>query len=908
MSDHFEDRQIELVRDHLAWTTLHHFLPADIVRELAIATLEAIRPDLTLAALFEESLSQGASLQATWTLAPRSVGDADLSYFQDHIRALAWGNDSDIGPRPSSSKSASRPALEALAAARRLGQFDLGVKSAFIERLPLTEGSSGRVLAAAIAAAVDAYNAGDEAGWVAATDAAEALPLPLSALGLKHLGDLCADADLWARALSFYDRARERIDAFGPKWGNFGILFHDIVIQSRANALWSLEGAGAAIEDLNKLAGCSSNRSTRLGVLNASHDALVAQLAVRDYSGLTDLRPTVMAPPLLIQSWDIGNATQNWIRGATDAAHRQFWSVLRRQTALGSVAEAKETKAVYGRALIGESAEGPNAKFDPSAFELGVRLLIESGSAKAAAALDLSTASTRRYLTPAFITRLADQVDNNPGSKDERTLVQFELIAGWTAALDADQGELAELMLRQIVDRVRGGTANIDASINIAGRGLKILSDLAIKAPGFRSRVSGVVVDLIVEQLEGDGFWKAQEDALILARNYIDVLSPRDLHRVLRPVASLLGQGEERRQIFVVRAALNFLMMPRAVEAAANDPELGSRFFREILRANFEQGGEDITTLFNLAAFGPAMELTAEDAEMLSSVVHTVGEQASSLNASSAIDAIHALFSAASHSGAVGVDLAIESLISLLTNRSRNTPPGFPYAYGPILDLLQHGDAIRAGAGWSQTEFQMRLDRVSEALALAWGWIAEEPRRLAAFSIPPSKTPEPSLVNNWAWVTLEAIKTAHNSSALNAALVRAETVPELSHRIQLVRATSAPRFDGNEMDSAFRKEPTDVFYQALGHRLNLVREYEADEARNILEALLAEVLRRGPRELDLAVFVIAPESDLGKNDLQARLKNYQARLRSNASLQRILGPAAARLQASLLAHEDDERA
>lgn len=243
--------------------------------------------------------------------------------------------------------------------------------------------------------------------------------------------------------------------------------------------------------------------------------------------------------------------------------------------------------------------------------------------------------------------------------------------------------------------------------------------------------------------------------------------------------------------------------------------------------------------------------------------------------------------------------MAIESLVALLESRTRNAPPAFPYAYAPVLDLLQRGDAIISGAGFSRAEFQERLAKVSQGLVTAWGGIADEPRRLAAFSIPPSKTPDPTLVHNWAYITLEVIKETTDGSALSAALVRAEQIPELSGRIQLAQAINAPDFLGAEMDSAFRKESSDVFYQALGHRLNLVRESEPTEGRRIVEALLSEVLRRGPRELDLAVFVAAPDPTHDSPVRLAELKAYRARLRNNATLQRAIGPAALRFRLAL---------
>lgn len=898
MADAVMDRKTGFARDHLAWTTLHHFLPAPLVRELVVATLSVVRSETTLDDLFDESLATGPSVQATWALAARPVDDPDLRFLQDHIRAIGWGNDAHIPARKRGSDGSVTP-FGALAAATRLGRFDLGAGVGVIEQLPLPGDSSGKVLASSIASAVRGYTDDSAEAWGAARAAIRTLPAPLDALGLKHLGDLCADADLWMMALDLYGQAAAATEHMDPCWAEFRDLFRDILGHSKAGALWSTKGALAALPELLNLAQVDESRATRLGVLNASHDALVAALAGPEFSGFEDRRPTVMSPPLLVQSWDVGHATQNWMKGARDQAHRHFWSVLRRQIALGSVADAKETKAAYGRTLIEEAVDGGRSNFDPGSFELGARLLVESGIAKTAAALHFEAARVERYLVVHLIEELAEIVDRQPGVRDERTLVFFELLAHWAPTLSVEQTGLGEAMLRQIIRRIRGRKAEFDGSRNIAGRGLKVLADLARSATRFRAGVATEVVDLVTEQLNHGGFWKGQEDALHLARLYVDVLSSDDLKRMLTPVAGILGQGEDPQQPFVRRAAMGFLMTPVALGAAARDPDLGSRFFREILRSGLEQGGEEIATLFHLGTFGPSLELEEQDAALLKTVVATVAEQAKALNSSSAVDAMRALLAAPAQVGPPGVDVAIEALIAMLSDGARHTPPAFAYAYGPVLDLLQRSDAIAIGAGFSAEEIQDRLERVLHALATAWSRIAEDPSRLAAFSIPRSAEPEPVLVHNWSMVTLRAIQAARDPALLESSLLQAEQVPALSDRIELARATSKSDLGGAEMDSAFRKESTDVFYQALGYRLDLTRDWEPAEADRVVGALLSEVLRRGPREADLAVFMAASNWEAASEATLAALDGYRARLQTRAGLYRLLEPAIRRVTAAL---------
>lgn len=314
MTDFRSLRHQSFRRDYLAWTTLHHFLPADLIRELSIATIAVIAPWSSLDELFDEALSNGNSAQAIWALAPRRQSDPELQFLQAHIRALAWANDVETAPsQPRGDVAVDSPA-RALSAATRLGRFDFGSRRKLISQLPLPDGSSGRKLADLIATAIKAHN-GDDSDWAIVRIEAERLPSPLRTLSLKHVGDLCADADLWDEAARFYERANAGLTDFSPEWTDFGGPLADIIGQSVGSAVWVTDGAEIASSMLDRVSRPSSGEMPSLGALNGSHDALVARLARPGNKDWEDIRATVMLPPLLIQSFDVGQAVESWLKG-----------------------------------------------------------------------------------------------------------------------------------------------------------------------------------------------------------------------------------------------------------------------------------------------------------------------------------------------------------------------------------------------------------------------------------------------------------------------------------------------------------------------------------------------------------------------------------------------------------------
>lgn len=891
-------------QDYLAWTTLHHFLPADLVRELAIATISAVAPWSSLEDLFEEALSEGNSAQASWALAPRPLSDPDLNYLQSHIRALAWANDAETAPRTSVSQEKSEGPAAAVSAATRLGHFDFGSRRRKVAQLPLPHASSGRRLADLIATAIGAYGAGD-GDWSAVWREADRLPVPLKALALKHVGDLCADADVWDQAAHFYDGAMAALERSPPEWKALTNLLADVVRQSIGSATWVIKGPEHASTMLDEVARPGGGvPKPHLGILNGSHDALVARLAKPHNKNWEDIRATVMFPPLLIQSFDFGQAVEAWLKGGHDRSNRAFWSVLRRQTALGSVTEAKGTKAAYARALISEAIDGDQPKFNPSAFELGIRLLIESGLWDVAARLKFDHFVVERYVELDFIEYLAAVVDRHDGVRDERTLVLFELLAKWTEVLDTDDQVLAERLLMQIVDRVRGRAASFETNRNIGGRGLKLLSALARARPGFRSLIASQIADLVIEKLRGEGFWTGKEEALRLAAEYEDVWTEKDIKRVLDVTMTMTGPRETGRDNPLSGPAMAFLMSPRVIRTAQDDPQLGERFFSEVLHESLGRN-DGVTTLFNLAAFDRKITLDARDDAALVAVVQEVLDQARAINSSGATDAIRALLAASSQSGAAGVKGAIDSLARLLMSREAFTPPALPYAYGPILDLVRHAERIAQGAGLSLADIEGFRETTASALADAWRQIAERPELLGGFSIPPARDPNVSIVQNWAFVTQELAKTLQHPQALLSALDGAAEKPVLAGPISLARAVGSNILEDPNPLNTLNSEPNATFYHALGQRLGQIQDCDPDDVRALAGGLLQEVLRRGPREVDLAVFLVAAQAKIIEPALLVELRPYLRRLEADPNLMRVIGPVAFRLQRSLNDFDDD---
>lgn len=102
-----------------------------------------------------------------------------------------------------------------------------------------------------------------------------------------------------------------------------------------------------------------------------------------------------------------------------------------------------------------------------------------------------------------------------------------------------------------------------------------------------------------------------------------------------------------------------------------------------------------------------------------------------------------------------------------------------------------------------------------------------------------------------------------------------------------------------------QRETNATFYKALGQRLGQIQDSGQEQTRFMAKALLQEVLKRGPRDVDLAVFLLADQAQFVDLDLLADLRSYLRRVEADSSLLRVVGPMAFRLLRHLKDADDD---
>ena len=196
----------------LLWGAVHHFLPANLLREMCLALCSAVAPDSPkLEDLFEE-ICPGEDPTATWVLRPKSVGDEPSRYLQGRILALVWRNDAGRQLERESGDVVGAAPVKAFEVALQVGRLDFG-KLAAVDAREIPDDSGLAMLWAAIRDLASFAQQGHELDPQAILRP-QSMTMPLHAIVLKHLGDLCADSDRWDYALAFYRSAGARIAAF----------------------------------------------------------------------------------------------------------------------------------------------------------------------------------------------------------------------------------------------------------------------------------------------------------------------------------------------------------------------------------------------------------------------------------------------------------------------------------------------------------------------------------------------------------------------------------------------------------------------------------------------------------------------------------------------------------------------
>ncbi len=889
----------------LAWIALNHFLPAHLLRELSLVLVDAVGGgQFRLDQLFEERIIAGVDGLETWAVRPLDVKHRIAQYLQNRIRYLIWANDTDLFY----DQSQQEPAMGILTPgevedAIRLGQCDLRGFVMVASRLKIPSQTSIESLLFAVRMTRELLTAHDKDELtIKIVEMCDTIAMPLAAVVMKHLGDLCVDADEWAAALEFYQISFERLEhANIDGWTGYIELLKAITTQSVAAALRAAQGPGrAAVHLAPKLEAATLSKSLFF-LLNASLDSYVAEsLAAAPLQFPPDRRTSMSNEPLLLRTRDLTSAFEASTEREYRTAFGYFWSVLRRQIALGSANDTRVTQAYYAISVFSSLEHTIDGEIDRNWFVTGVRLLVQSEQTRSAEKLRWGGKLVRAYVDDHVITLLLSQIDAVPASREERLGVAVELMRGWCLVLPAERNDLATRMLSFISKVAESHKSAFSGRDNVGGRSMEVLREVAQRRPEFRRSAAADVVPAILSKFEPGEWWTGTAEAFKVASEYLDVLQPEDVRRILDAVLAMLEKADPARAGWViVQPAIDLLATTPAQRLAKEDKDFDNRIVATILRFGLNQETEYTRLLFYLYQFDLKTVYQEPAVTQLRGVVQQVRKQALTIHASNAMENVRALLLAPAAAGSDGIKDALKAISDTLNTAfgdTRQLALAFPFAYETFVVLAQTQESIAKALSLSTEEFQNWLRPLVEQIVAVWGKAAEDPGIFAPMAFPRRTTPSPVIVHNWAFGSIALARSLGEQGKVAAALdAAAAKEPALAGPIATARAA---RLGLGELESlhpdSVRFDNADAFYSALGQRLVAVQHVSSELRDRVIDALLEQCLRLGPNGLDAAVFVAAGDFKLQNWRSTPEFTDYFKRVENSRELRLTLMPFLAR--------------
>ncbi len=894
-------REEHFKRNSLAWAALHHFLPSRLLQELSGVLVDLVSGGTkTLDRLFEHQILGAGESTESWALKPRDADGQIAEYLQRRIEWLADATDREIFFEVKGSDRTGALAPSVLEDAIQLGLADISVlhrrkKDSFFPQ------SSMMSLFESLRLLTSSNEMPDELHLSLVNRVLGEIEKPLSAVVLKHFGDLNADADEWHKALFFYECSLQAMsEPVHHAWKGFVEICKSSAVQSCAAAIRTTKGAGAASLLLSSqldTVGLSGNAHLHL---NASNDAYVASYLASPDASFHDRRVTLQLAPMLLQSRNLELALTASEDTLSLDSQRLFWSALRRQIALGSANQSRRTKALFARSIFNQLQSSLLRDRNPDAFALAVRLSLESGQLRVAKQLQWSEEIVDAYLTVEVISAVVEQVAKFDGSKKERSRVAMELFGGWTVRLSDRQSHLAAYIQRQLIAAViqsaeaRGGSD--------AKRALELLGAIADAHPEFRDHVAADIAALVVKILRMKVNWTVLQSGMQLALLYTDSFGDETLASLATETVAFMAKVDPSKEMWpIVRPSLDFLSAPAVKRASLRASELEEQVSSTILRFGLNQETEHTRLLFHLQDLDVSTVLDDKLLQQLSVVVDDVRSNARRINASNAVDNIRALLVAPAIAGRDGVLDAIDALERIMRSALDGTSRvSFPYAYAALDMIAPLSVKIAAALSIEPIELQAWLQPVAETLPKVWGRAISDPLIFTQFSLPPSTTPDPTIIHNWAFASIGFAIWLDRLPAILETLEEAALLsPDLNAPIAMACATrlAATPWE-NLQPKAIRAEDANTFYATLGKRLVQIGKLSEEKRNDFIGALLDQCFRHGPNGLDLAVFLAAIEVGVTNLRVHQRYGNYVKRLENNRLLRAAIKPLVLELAAS----------
>ncbi len=891
MLDHAAERAIHFRRDYLTWVAVRHFLSADLLQELGRALVDVVAGgQATLEDLFDTTLTSGPPTLVTWVAQPRPVAGLLARSLQSLIKSLVWTGDEWVGSDVDGLAQDEVAILKALEAAFVAARLDFGSLDALRARkgFPAPLGFLLELIALVARTTEDDPGAGVDEVCAALEGR---ISTPLDAIVVKHLGDLCADADRWHLAGELYTRSAGLLPtgSDGP-WSLLADFIRDVSIQSEAAARWNLEGPDAAGQVYDALLAASDRGSHQPTYLNAAIDAMNARLRSKSEAPTSDIRPVVALAPQLLESHDLASALSSWKEGEHRSAHGRFWATLRRQTALGSASESRRTKALYGSAIIDSLRSELGQHREPATFRMGVRLMVEGGREDVVNHVAWIERLVVENVDSDLLSQTLAHAHRTPGVAHERMRVVLSLFERWLEVLPRDATALAEAMLT-VVAEAAGEAGDVNTS-RLAGVALKALSEVAQARPEFLPLASGAITASIVRQLEHGGVMVAG-DALQFAYAHVQAFDEVGLSVLADATLRCLEGFEPAQSPWpVVRPAIALLGSKRVLALCDRDAALKTRLPSVLVHFALGSESEYASLMYLLRDLDPSWLEERVDASRLHHVVGELRKRAGEINSSRSPEDVMALLVAPAFSEADGVRDALHALRRMVASGATDRPAiSFGRAYKPVMLVSDERARLILEAQVPGDEVRGAADVIATELLGVWTKASQDPLVFAGFAIPPPSAPNSTLVHNWTFASLGLARFLGREEEMGKALDGAARHPQLRDAIAIARAVRGAAGDPQPFDvESIRREAKQPFYAAVGQRLMLSVDLPQPVRGEVTHALVEGCLRLGPHGLDAGAFLAAIVHGFDRALSADDVRTYGQRLENSAELRIGLSP------------------
>lgn len=889
IQDHFQANLI-------AWTALHHFLPATYLRELASCIVREVSANtLLLDDLFCDDVGAGPDHLASWAIKTKKLDTKLAEYLHDRIRGLVWSSDTPILNLPTEIVPQANYSPQEIETALILGQVTPLINDEFSAALPT--GTSGAALASAVEIICAEVKINRTLPIDKLQELCSSVEFPLSEFMRKHLGDLCVHSNDFDSACAFYQTAKVNIDGKRESsWQALLSCFDSSLVQSLTLVKYFQIGAREASSYIDQLLEDSDRADSGLLMINGSHDAMWLKVFSSGFRSMEDHRAAVLLPPLLLRSHNIALAMENWAKGKYRDANRQFWSILRRQIALGAIHEASTTKASFGRSLVSDLTRDIHSRFEPDSFFVAIKFLIESLNKEVLKNIDWTEDIVDNYITQEFLDRCIKFANEANGVVVPRLVSLVELLKDWALSASRQRTDIASKIMTYLSELATKFRSEFVSHINVGGDSLKALGVIGSDRPEFRDAASEAVADAIAVRLTATDHWTGYAEALKTASYFLDVWNDASLKVVVSGIEARLQRIDPAKDMWpVVRPALTVLTSDPVKRLASSDRELGTRLAQVILRFGLGQRTEFASLLYYLRDFvasGLPLANTGDIREQLDEVTEHVSQQANSLNSSNAIENINALLLAASFVKPGAVLGALDSFVRILETADKESRSiSFPFAYSTLLLLARDHNLISNSIPQHAAEYNERLSRILTLVKRVWAVATNRPMVFTPFAFPEPTVPNTTLIFNWAVASLRFAKSLAIDNELLVSLRTASvSSAELSDPINRAIAMLLALEPQNLTTEEISKDSAEAFYAALGLRLASLRKLEANRHDEIVLALLAQVFRYGPRTEDLGVLALVRKAQLESNQTTTVVRTYRQALEARPELRELLKP------------------